>query len=76
MPIMNQHEKIIFINELFDKVKMDIINNIDKIPENWDGIELRWLIRDHMDMIVSNCNEDKRDRRYKNYHNKVIVNNL
>ena len=73
---MNKDEKIVFINSAMESLKEDMIKNIDKIPENWDGIELRWYIKDKVGEIVWKDYADKRLSRYKNYNNDVLVNNL
>jgi hypothetical protein len=40
---MNKQEKVTFVKELADAILLGIINkiNLDKIPERWEGKELR-----------------------------------
>jgi len=40
---MNKMEQIVFVRELTNSVVENIMQKIDenKIPENWDGIELQ-----------------------------------
>lgn len=73
---MNKKEKTHFVNELVDNVKAEILSHTDSMPNDWDGIELRWFVRDHFDMVVLGGFKDKRVKRYKNYENHVLVNNL
>jgi hypothetical protein len=71
---MTKQEKIQFVKDLFSGMETRIIQNIENgnIPEEWDGIELRWLVSD-----IAEENTYKGDkRRAKEYNNTVIVNNL
>jgi len=72
---MDLHEKEIFINDLISTVKGEILNNLRKYPEKWDGIELRWLIKEKFNQVVFGGYEDKRQKRFKDFENKMIVNN-
>ena len=59
-----------FINELVDNVKKELLTK--EIPEDWDGIELRWLIKDRFDRcVIKNTGGRKRKMEYNNY---VLVN--
>lgn len=72
---MKYAEKVTFIAELIGNVQDGIIKKTDKLPENWDGIELRWYIADKFaDAVMGSY--DKRSKRYKDYENEVLVNNL
>ena len=66
-----------FIKNLCDSVKLDLISKLEggKVPENWDGIELREWIADSF-RNEAYYFRDKRNARYKNYVNDRIVNNL
>jgi hypothetical protein len=72
---MNKREQIQFINDLIDDVKHKIFIQIveDKLPENWDGIELRWLLASRFDASWVMPEAKKRKRDFRNY---VLVNNL
>lgn len=73
---MNKDEKITFINDLTDCCKQEIINKIlnNKIPENWDGIELRQYISEKFKEVVwLKILTGKRKREYKN---TKLINNL
>ena len=73
---MNLVEKDKFIHDLVDNVKKEVLAKVDKLPENWDGIELRWFVREHFDQIVWGGFTDKRTKRFKDYMNTVLVDNL
>ena len=72
---LNTVEKIVFIDELFNAVKDEILKDVSKYPENWDGIELRWLIREKFNQVVWGGFQDKREKRFRDFENECIVNN-
>ena len=43
---MTQKEKIDFVNGLASNVAAKLVEAIDKdaIPEEWEGVELRWIL--------------------------------
>ena len=73
---MNHPEQLIFIVDLVENTRKKIIKNLDKYPEKWDGIELRWLIKEHFDQVVLDRYTHKNLKKYKNFKNECIVNNL
>ena len=72
---MNAKEKKEFVTELCNSIAKTINNEIDagKIPDEWNGIELRWLIQEKGNYVAFDNGEKKRK---KNFKNTVIVNNL
>ena len=70
---MNRREQKKFINELIDNVKAEIL--MKAYPEEWDGIELRWLIAEKFNQAVLGRYNDKRNKRHKDFVNECIVNN-
>lgn len=71
---MNQQEKIQFILDITDNLRDTLLERVDRIPEEWDGIELRELLMDvaesqfvYIKMPVS---------RKRAYNNTVLVRNL
>jgi len=72
---MNKKDKVRFIKDLCNSVKNELISKIDKIPENWDGYELRELIAQKF-RSESYLMNDKRSKRYRDFENDVIVQNL
>ena len=43
---MTKEDKIILIETLTEDLKHYLLGKIDKIPEDWDGFEIRQLIKD------------------------------
>ena len=72
---MEKSDKISFVDELINCYKYEIIDNIvsGKIPDNWDGLELRQYVIDTFKGCKLGEMSIKRKRDYKN---TVIVNNL
>jgi hypothetical protein len=71
---MTRKEQRQFIEELTDRMKVDILHRVHKIPENWDGVELRWWIAEiYGQGVISSAG--LRGRK-KDYNNDVLVNNL
>lgn len=71
---MNQSEKIQFVKELTKSIQQTAFDAIlnDKIPDNWDGIELRWYLAELFERSATFGNKSRK-RQYKN---TVLVNNL
>ncbi|MHB8096029.1 MAG: hypothetical protein ACYDEI_00025 [Erysipelotrichaceae bacterium] len=58
---MNKKEKIDFINGIINTVKSELLSNIDKYPEDYDGKELRIVISERFDLIIwGNQRSEKR----------------
>lgn len=72
---MNQREKIRFVKELADEITHKILIEIvtGGIPEEWDGIELRWLLaqRFNANWVMPEARKRKRE-----FNNTCLVNNL
>ena len=47
---MDRKEQRQFINELVAHVKAEILKY--KYPETWDGVELRWLVKEKFDQVT------------------------
>lgn len=76
---MTRDEQRTFIRELMESVEIRLLNALEagKIPETWDGYELRELLYEHFDDARMRAMvEGKRSSRYRNYRNHVLVNNL
>ena len=55
-------------------VRKDLLANVYKTPQEWDGIELRqWIADRFQGSVFHNILSGKRKRDYKN---AVLVNNL
>ena len=62
-----------FISELIDRVKADILANVSRMPDQWDGLELRRYIAEKF----KECQiGDMRPRRVRDYNNARRVENL
>lgn len=75
---MNQEAKIAFIQNLTSSIAVELIKKVQdgRIPENWDGHELRELLADKFAAERSEPLSNKRSARYKAYRNAVLTNNL
>lgn len=74
---MTRHEHKQIVNELCHNMARHIGNLVDEghIPKSWDGHELRQLLKDKF-ASATYLDKDRGDRRFKEYKNTVIVNNL
>jgi hypothetical protein len=73
---MKKQEQNKLIRELIHNVQDSIIEESDKYPELWDGIELRWRIADVFNQVVFSNAGSRKGKRYMDYKNTVIVENL
>ncbi len=73
---MNKIEKKDFVRSICSSIAEEVCDHIelDKVPEAWDGFELREILSDKFKR--ESVMPDHRIRRYKDYLNDVIVNNL
>lgn len=71
---MNASEKRQIIKDLCANLEHFLINRVDLMPEEWDGIEIRQLMAD---AVNNRFNHRPMERsRMKEYKNTVLVNNL
>jgi len=70
---MNNKERAVFITELIESVRQELLGK--HYPENWDGIELRWLVASKFQDCVLGGYKDKREKRYREYEKVVLTNN-
>jgi hypothetical protein len=77
---MTPFDKATFCRELIANVQAEILANVDRFPEEWDGHELRRYIADRFEAATISLRRDRMDPRYqsrmRNYRNAVNVNNL
>lgn len=71
---MNKNEKINFIESILENTKKDILEQIDKMPEEWNGRQLRQYITDYANNNILWIRLDQKQK--KEYKNDVIINNL
>jgi hypothetical protein len=71
---MNTNEKKEFISNLVAAVRDDLLNKVDAMPDEWNGIELRQLIADKFkEQTRADLMKGKRGRDFRN---EVIVKNI
>jgi hypothetical protein len=70
---MKKSEKKRFIKQLTGGIAEELISKIDRMPEEWDGLELRQLLADK---FASEATYDMGRARRKEYNNTVLINNL
>lgn len=74
---MTPIQKRAFIDELINNVHSEIVNRIPKMPDEWDGHELRRYIADKFNDSAMTVGKDKSyARRFREYKNTVIIQNL
>lgn len=75
---MDSKEQIQFVTDLTNAVRDKVIERIEKgkIPETWDGIELRWLLRDKFENEVLGDYGYGNKKRKREYNNTVLVENI
>lgn len=75
--MLSAKDKEQFVIELMASAMNSIVDKIGAMPEEWDGIELRWYINDHVQEKVGSFKNDRYyAQRYKEYRNEVLVRNL
>jgi len=73
---MKVQTKIDLVEEIIGTVQKDMIENLKKgkVPEGWDGVELRWWISDKMKNVVQNSRHPVENRaRYSDYINDRLI---
>jgi hypothetical protein len=72
---LTKREKTQFVKQLLKTLEDRMVEDIekDRVPENWDGTELRWWTKYRANAVVMG---DTKGKRYKEYENTVLVNNL
>ena len=71
---MNKEDRIGFIHELLKKFTHQFYEMNDRIPDNWDGLELRALLSN---MVRDEDRFIKRDvKRFKEFKNDCLIKNL
>jgi hypothetical protein len=71
---MTKAEKKRFIRELCGNVAKEAQEKVSRMPESWDGIELRQYLADKFaDAVMKGTMSPTRRRAY---NNEVIVSNL
>lgn len=71
---MTRTEQIRFVRDLTGQVKNSLLADIGRVPEEWDGHELRQWIADRFQESSYTLKTDK--RRYREYRNAVTMRGL
>jgi hypothetical protein len=73
--VMTKREKIEFISDLMESVTNSLKANVEKMPDEWDGHELRQYMADFVteQVVIRTMLTGKRLKEYKN---EVMVRNL
>ena len=71
-------EKVKFVNDLCNSIRDQVIDQImvGRIPEEWDGHELRRLLSQNFSEVVRLSRNVMIGKRLKDYTNTVIIKNL
>jgi len=72
---MTAADKKRFVRELFSSVQRTVLENVAKMPEEWDGHELRQYIADKFDGCISDFMH-RGGARKRAYENEIVVRNL
>jgi len=71
---MTYEAKVTFTKELIATVQRDILRKMRKVPDDWDGHELRQLVADHFQAATTPLMEKGKRRRH--YENEVMIQGL
>lgn len=71
---MTYEAKVTFTKELIATVQRDILMKMDRLPDCWDGHELRQLVADHFQVTTTPLME--KGKRRKLYENEVMTQGL
>ncbi len=64
---MERQEQARICTELADGIRSAMLERIPNLPENWDGIELRWWMADlAMELYSPAKQPSNRSREYRN----------
>ena len=76
---MTKQEQKQFVRELTWNVAKDMLKLIedDRVPEGWDGHELRqWISERYRQVAFGSFSENKKRKRFQEYRNETITRNL
>lgn len=73
---MNNNQKIAFVQALLGRVETELINdiNLNRIPDRWESLELKWLISARIVPVFENNSKDT--KRRIDYLQDVLENEL
>lgn len=71
---MSLEDKRGFITQLSDSIRDEVLAKAERMPEEWDGHELRAYMADKWEQERTSLM--RRGRRLRDYRNTIAVNNL
>jgi hypothetical protein len=72
---MTRREQRAFVRELIENVQKGMLDDIRRVPENWDDHELRQWVADRFERSTM-MDAAHNGQRLKEYRNTVLVCNL
>jgi hypothetical protein len=74
---MTKADKKVFIDDLCMSIKNDLLDKVDQMPEEWNGVELRELLYEKFkDARHGFFTSNPRSKRAKEYKNHIMTHNL
>lgn len=78
---MTKQEQTKLIESFFNSMKKDLLNKIEKLPENWDGWEIKhWIAKkfDSEDLLSRNKKQLSSVQKWKHREceTDILINNL
>lgn len=75
---MDTQEKIEFVKALSDRIRDDIVRHIEegKVLQEWNGHELRTLLRDRHQQSADMSKQTMKGKRGKIFRNHCLIANL
>jgi hypothetical protein len=73
---MTKADKRKFLRELTAMVLKNVLTVVDRMPDDWNGLELRHYLADRFAEHVMSGGAAPGGPRYRAYKNAVLVNNL
>ena len=71
---MTREEKIKFVDDLITNIKLEVLWHIEKMPERWDGVELRAYIASRF--FSATAPQVLKGKRKKDYTNDILISGL
>lgn len=78
---MNKQEQTKLIESFINSMKKDLLDKVEKLPENWDGWEIKhWIAEkfDGEDLLSRNKKQLSHVKKWqrRECENDILVNNL
>jgi len=73
---MNQLDQRRIIHELCENLQRNMLRKLPRIPESWDGMELRELLTDTAREDFAVRQRDNRLGIWRDYRNDRLIHNL